>query len=320
MLQSDENGWYRRQAEHHFKRARIQAMRDLFTTWLAGRKSENLLPFDAVRAELDDRDPLYLGVRLVPITQIVGSVARYDDFTRQFLPLKDNLRERWINVEAIAVRRGWPPIDLFQVGDFYFVSDGNHRVAVARQMNYDTIEARVWCFPVDIDIHPEAPLDDLLIRLSERNFMDCTNLDERFPDHHIEFTAPGRHRELLAQIKQLQQLLSVIDESEVPYDEAVANWYEMIYLPSTQIIRDSGVLDSFPGRTEADFFVWLAVHRDNLQQHYGPYDNIAELLDRIAETRQPQAITRLYHKVLRLLGRHVSPVPLPDLSDDDSNL
>jgi hypothetical protein len=319
MSLSDENAWYRRQAEHHFKRARIQAARDLFSTWLAGRKADNLLPFEAVRAELDDQHPLYLGIRLVPIERIVGSVARYDDFTRQFLPLKDSLRERWIKVETVAMRRGWPPIDLFQVGEVYFVSDGNHRVAVARQMSYDTIEARVWRFPANIDIDPEASLDELLNRLGERNFMECTNLDARFPEHHIRFTTPGRYRELLAQIKHMQRLLSVIDEREVPYEEAVDDWYEMVYLPSTQMICDSGILDSFPGRTEADLFVWLSVHREILQQQYGPYENIAELLGRVAETWQPQGIARLYHKVMHFLGREVSPVPLPELRQDDAS-
>jgi hypothetical protein len=61
------------------------------------------------------------------------------------------------------------------------------------------------------------------------------------------------------------------------------------------------------------------VHREILQQQYGPYENIAELLGRVAETWQPQGIARLYHKVMRFLGREVSPVPLPELRQDDAS-
>lgn len=295
----------------------MRALRDLVSSWFAGRKTEKLLPFDAVRAELLEQHPRNLGVQLVPVDKIVGSVARYDDFTRHFLPLKDSLRERWINVESYAMHRGWPPIDLYQVGEVYFVSDGNHRVAVARQMGYDTIEARVWCFPAEIEIDPDEPLDDLLIRLGESSFMEQTDLDKRFRDHTIQFTTPGRYRELLAQIGRLQQTLSAIDDQDVPFEKAVDDWYEMVYLPSAQIIRQSGILDSFPGRTEADLYVWLAVHREALLQQYGEYDNISELVEKVAESWQEQAISKALRRVMQLLGRDAPPSPLPDLEPDD---
>ena len=146
-MKPDDFSTARRQAELSFRRARKRAWRKQLQSWLSGREQQHLLPFEAIRAELPESDPRRQGVRLVPVDKIVGSVSRYEDFTRQFLPLRDSLRERWINVESLAMRRGWPPVELYQLGDVYFVSDGNHRVAVARQMGNDTIEAYVWSFP-----------------------------------------------------------------------------------------------------------------------------------------------------------------------------
>ena len=45
-------------------------------------------------------------------------------------------------------------------------------------------------------------------------------------------------------------------------EEATRSWYDEIYLPMTQFIRDARVLDQHPERTEADFYVWLVRHWD----------------------------------------------------------
>ena len=41
----------------------------------------------------------------VPLDSIVGSMGRYDDFTRDFLPLRDQDKERWAKVEQLAKER-----------------------------------------------------------------------------------------------------------------------------------------------------------------------------------------------------------------------
>ena len=89
----------------------------------------------------------------VPLDSIVGSVGRYEDFTRDFLPRRDSDKERWARVEFLANEStGLPPVELFQIGDAYFVNDGNHRVSVARQSGHTHIEAYVT------DVHTRVPL------------------------------------------------------------------------------------------------------------------------------------------------------------------
>lgn len=80
----------------------------------------------------------------VPIEKIVGSEGRAQDFDKQFRPLVNHIRDRWIGV-AIAYRRGkaLPPVELIQVGDEYYVRDGHHRISVAKLFGQATIEAKI---------------------------------------------------------------------------------------------------------------------------------------------------------------------------------
>jgi hypothetical protein len=92
---------------------------------------------------------LEIATRRVPIAQIVGSQSRCGDFDRDFSPLHDYNRARWLRIAA-ARRRGTPlpPVDLVQVGDLYFVQDGHHRISVARALGQRDIEARVTVWHV----------------------------------------------------------------------------------------------------------------------------------------------------------------------------
>lgn len=311
----EDNPIFRNEALHRFEQARRQALFDRVAARLTGRDNR-VLPFAVIRDKLRQQSPLYRGIQEIPLVQIVGSVGRYQEFTRNFLPLNDGLRERWVTVDSLATSTGWPPIDVYKVGDVYFVRDGNHRVSVARQLDIPTIEAHVWEYPEEVQIGSEDKLDDVLIRLGERNFMGKTRLDELYPAHNIYFTSPGRYPELLAQIEDLRGKLALIDGEEMPYIEAVAAWYEMVYLPTIQIIRDSTLLDDFPGRTEADLFAWLSVYRERLKECHGDYDSLADLAQILADKYKEGGIAKAARRVRRLLGSDALP-PLEDLPSSE---
>ncbi|MCP4357188.1 MAG: hypothetical protein GY796_04110 [Chloroflexi bacterium] len=302
----NESAKSRNDALFRFGQVRRRATLDQVAARLTGRDTR-LLPFDAVRNELRQQNPMYTGIEEIPVEAIVGSVGRYREFNRQFLPLSDSIQERWVGVDALATTIGWPPIEVYQVGNVYFVRDGNHRVSVARQMETSTIEAHVWEYPADIDINPDDDLDKIFIQLGERTFIEKTHLDEIAPDHNIHFTSPGRYTELMIQIQELRQILSEIDGEEMPYQEAVAAWYEMVYLPTVQIIHESTLLVDFPGRTEADLFVWVSKYRRYLQELFGEYDNLADLAQILAERYREGSLSRLTRQVRRLLGSHELP-------------
>jgi hypothetical protein len=152
----------------------------------------------------------------------------------------------------------------------------------------------------------------VLNRFRERVFLEKTGLNRRYPDFVVRFTAGGRYPELQAQIEDLRQKLELIDEREVSYEEAADAWYELIYLPSVQIIRDSGLLAAFPGRTEADLFAWMSLHRDRLREEYGAYEDLAALAHSLMETYREKPLARMSRQVRRLLGSGELP-PLAGL-------
>jgi hypothetical protein len=300
-----QESFYERQAKKHFEKARRQATRQKLSAWLKGNE-DTLLPFEAIRSRLRSEDALYEGLHQIPLVKIVGSVGRYKDFTRHFLPLSNSMADRWVNVEALAVRRGWPPIELYRIGDVYFVKDGNHRVAVANQMGNDTIEAHVWGYPQELSISPHDSLGKVMIQLGEREFIERTGMNTSCQDHNIQFTVPGQYIELLAQIEELREKLVVIDGEEMSYEDAVVAWYEMTYLPTVQIIRESTLLEQFPGRTEADLFVWLANHRQELSQLYGD-GSLAEWVEILSEQHKEGGITKIIRKVRGMMGGEELP-------------
>jgi hypothetical protein len=89
----------------------------------------------------------YQGLMAVPIAEIVGSEGRAMDFDADFTPLGEHTRDRWVRV---AIGRSFgaslPPVQLIRTADGYYVSDGHHRISVARALGEDFIEAEVVCW------------------------------------------------------------------------------------------------------------------------------------------------------------------------------
>jgi hypothetical protein len=228
-----------------------------------------LLPFEEVRQKLQLSNTRYLGLQNVPLDHIVGSVDRYQDFTRAFFPRLDHLQDRWRRIDRLMTSgRGIPPIELYKVGQVYFVRDGNHRVSVARHHNMPTIEAHVWEYKTHVPLEPDTDIDELLCKTAHAAFLERTDIDRLCPDLHIKLTQPDGYAALLCEIEAFQQVLSRIDEREMPFDEAVMLWGEMRYTPIVEIIRQRHVLQEFPGRSEADLYLWLCRNQKELEARY----------------------------------------------------
>jgi hypothetical protein len=130
-------------ALREYDRARsIAALRGL-VNWLL-RRSNDLLVLDSVLRDARLKSQHGLGIRAVPIDEIVGSGGRTDDFDRAFYPRRDVTQEKWISVDK-ASREGvpLPTVELRKVNEHYFVMDGHHRISVARQHEQRFIDAYV---------------------------------------------------------------------------------------------------------------------------------------------------------------------------------
>ncbi len=138
-------------ARADFVRARRKAFITDIISLFRGRPNW-LLSFEEVLRALPVKGQQYRGLQQVPLSQIVGSVDRYHDFNRKFLPTQDHTRSRWESVDrAVLSDIALPPVQLYKVGDAYFVKDGNHRVSVAREKGAEFIDAEV------IEVHITLP-------------------------------------------------------------------------------------------------------------------------------------------------------------------
>ena len=83
------------------------------------------------------------------------------------------MKRRWQRI-AEAIRRGesMPPIDVYRIGDMYFVRDGHHRVSVARQLGLDVIEANVTEIETAVGADAGVRIRDLAMKSHQRLFFE----------------------------------------------------------------------------------------------------------------------------------------------------
>ncbi len=233
-------------------------------------KSADLLSYEDVRRKLRANKQIDRGLQDVPLQAIVGSVGRYKDFTRTFLPKDDVSEQRWANLLVInSMGRGLPPIELYKLGDAYFVLDGNHRVSIAREQGFPTIQAYVTEVVPKVTIAADISLDELIIKGEYTEFLERTRLDELRPEADFTLTAPGKYKLLEDHIEVHNYFMGLDFQREIDWDEAVVHWYDEVYLPVVEMIRARGLMKELPERTETDFYVWLAEHRAELEDSLG---------------------------------------------------
>jgi hypothetical protein len=248
--------------DHLRERAIIQDLVSVIT-----RSPRGLLPFEEVREKLHVREVGERGLRDIPLGSIVGSVGRYNDFTRTFLPRNWASQQRWVKLKTMAGDlTGWPPIEVYQVGSAYFVKDGNHRVSVAMEMGMKTIEAYVTECVAPVPLDNTLTAVDLILKADRADFLVRTELDRLRPDHGVELTLPGRYQDLLAHIAAHQYSLEQGSGNPVPWEEATVSWYDTAYLPLVQLIEAKNLLKDFPHRTSADLYAWVIEHELELRQ------------------------------------------------------
>ena len=306
---SDNNRAELAEAIQDFQVARRKAALQDITARLTGQSSD-LLPFEEIRQKFRLQGGASLGLREIQIDAIVGSVDRYHDFNRHFLPRDDSALQRWAGVMSAQLGlSGVPPIDVYKIGEVYFVIDGNHRVSVARQLNMPTIEAYVTEFKSKVPIQPNDSPDEILIKAEYNDFLSKTRLDELRPGSRFEVTTPDRYWVLEAQIQGQQLWLSKLRQREASYEEAVVEWYDNVYRPVVQLIREKGILRDFPGRTETDMYLWIFKHRAELKERLG-WDVDAESVVSDLAVEHSDNTSRALARASDRLWHAITPQPL----------
>src|SRR5437879_7506753 len=293
-------------ARTNYETARIQSFLRDSGAVLRG-DTRPLLSFDEVRRAARLEGQADTGLKDVPLADIRGSVGRPNNFDASFLPVKPRMRKRWEQLDA-AMRRGEavPPIEVYHLGDVYFVKDGHHRVSVARHLGWKTIPAKV------IEVKTRAPLTGdmnaaALLQAKEYvDFLERSQLDRVRPQASIAVSRLGRYDRIFEDILGHRYFMGLQQYREVAVAEASASWYDNVYKPIADLIREYDILPHFPGRTEADLYLWVTarwLELSRTQKPAGPAEAIADILFETEGT----AATAPSPQVLAVLKRWLGP-------------
>lgn len=257
-----------RAEEDYTRAARAASLRNLWTA-LTGR-SNNLIAFEDLKRTLGFSSQHYQGLEPVPLDKIVGSLGRSRDFDRVFMPTQTHSRGKWVSVDS-AYLRGvrLPPVSLYKVGDAYFVVDGHHRVSVARQKGQVFIDAEVIEVQSRVPVTADLRVEDLDILGAYREFLEKTKLDQLRPEQDVDLTMPGDYVKLIDHIRMHKYFVETGESREMDWEEAVVHWYDNVYMPVIEAIRENNLLEGFPGHTEGDLYFWIIEHAYYLSQELG---------------------------------------------------
>ncbi|MFL5858483.1 MAG: chromosome partitioning protein ParB [Solirubrobacteraceae bacterium] len=236
-----------------------------------------ILPFEEVVAALGRTSERQLGLLVVPLDAIVGTVDRTRDFDRQFRPTTGRVRARWERIAA-AMRRGesMPPIDVYRIGDLHFVRDGHHRVSVARALGRHDIDAYVTEVTTRVPVDGELRVSDLLLKDHERLFGERVPLPAGAREP-LRVSDPWDYSVLAEGVEAwgfrvMQDRGAFMDREQV-----ATEWYAREYVPVVTMLRDCGLIG--PG-TETDSYLRLSAERYRLMRTHQWTDEVIARLRR----------------------------------------
>jgi hypothetical protein len=256
-----DTGMPRADAASDFGRMRRRRALSLLAARLRGEPDDVnvILPFDEVVAALGRRGERDLGLQVIPLETIVGSVDRTRDFDRGFRPTSGKARERWERI-ATAVRRGqsMPPIDVYRIGsDLHFVRDGHHRVSVARAMHQPTIEAHVTEIITEVGAGREIRPRDLPLKSHERLFFERVPLPAELRGR-IKPSNRSAYAKLAEGVEAWGMRAMQARGVFMTREQVAAAWFEDEYDPVVQMLREAGLTGD---GTETDAYMAVVTLR-----------------------------------------------------------
>jgi len=274
-------------AKQRFKSARRQAFLNDLVSFFRGR-SNRLLSFHDVDEQLHLGEPVHIGLQKVALADIVGSMDRTGDFDRAFFPRQGHTEDRWIAVERrTQAHQSMEPVELYKVGEVYFVKDGHHRVSVAKQHKQKTIMADVSECKSRVPLTRHMHREDLTMVGALVEFLQQTELDKTHPEADFRVSKPENYKALWKHILTHRYLLELKWNRDVTAKEAADSWYQHLYRPIVEVIRRYQILDAFPNHTEADLYLWSMSHRHHLTRQQGKQVSVADAMTSFARHFSP---------------------------------
>jgi hypothetical protein len=284
-----DTGFPRADAENDFLRARRRQVLARLAQRLRREPDDvNLiLPFDDVVAALGRVGERRLGLQTIRLDRVVGTVDSTRDFDRRFRPTSNRVRERWERL-ALAQRRGEsiPPIDVYQVGELYFVSDGHHRVSIALAMGQRVIDAYVTEILTAVPAKGIRHRSDLLFKSYEQLFRSRVRLP---PEAYtkINVTDPWSYAELSEAVEAWGFRLMQHEHKFFDRAEASRRWFTEEYTPVVRMLRTADLIGT---NTDAEAYLIIATERYRLIRTHQWSDEVIEELQR--QLRSPRRRSR----------------------------
>lgn len=259
----------RADAESDFLRARRHQVLSRLATWMrsdTANDSGKTLSFSEVVEALGRRGERSLGLQVIPVDSIVGSVDKVRDFDRRFRPTSDRSRQRWERM-ALKTRQGhsFPPIDVYKLGNLYFVRDGHHRVSIARAMGTREIEAYVTEIDTVIDTEGIGGSQDLDAKNWGLRFLQRVPLDGQ-RRAEISCADAASYHQLAETIEAWACRLMHAEGAYFDKATMARRWFDEEYKPVLEMIDEAGVRG--PGETGADAYLRVAGERYRLLREH----------------------------------------------------
>jgi hypothetical protein len=238
-----DTGLPRADAHSDFGRARRRHALQRLSSWLRREPDDvNLiLPLEEVVEALGWEGERSLGLQVIPLDSIVGTVDRAREFDRDFRPTSPRVRARWEGI-ALAKRSGkaMPPIDVYRVGELHFVKDGHHRVSVARAQGLDTIDAYVTEVITRVGPGNEISLADLPQKSHERLFAERVPLPQELRAH-IRPSKRSAYATLAEGVEAWGFRTMQATGEYLTREQAALAWYHDEYEPVVELLEEAGV-------------------------------------------------------------------------------
>ncbi|WP_019816595.1 ParB N-terminal domain-containing protein [Saccharomonospora saliphila] len=276
-MKGRDTGFARVDAEHDFLRARRRQVLSRLAAWLRGEPDDvNItLPFDEVVRALGTVDERRVGVRVIRLDSIVGSVDRGRDFDRRFRPTSGKVRQRWERL-ALASRRGEsiPPIRVYRVGDLHFVIDGHHRVSVAHALGLTSIEADVTEVRTKLDPTGIRYRGDLIVKDYRRLFLERVPLSGQ-ARAEVVLSEPWDYAELGEHVEAWGYRLMQDEGAFLDRATVARRWYDDEYRPVVRMLREADLVGR---RTDAEAYLWVAGERYRLIRTHRWDDSVLDAM------------------------------------------
>jgi hypothetical protein len=273
-----------------FDRARRRSAYRRLARVVRREASPDLLQLEEATRRLRPFERRYVGVRPIPLRNIVGTDGRGADFDRDFLPRRPDVGPRWRRVERAYPDGDFPPIVVYQLGEAYFVLDGHHRVAIARQRGMETIDAEVTELRARWRIRSDTDVVELIHAEQQGIFMEASGLERIRPELCINFSRPVGYVELLETIQLHGYHAMLAAGRALDRAEIAADWLEQVYEPTVAAIRREGLNRAYPDATDADLFLCVWHRRRELMPDVGcrPLEDAARQFAEEAHRRPRQ--------------------------------